>query len=82
MFDLIGWTATAIFALSYFCKRPVTMRSVQALAALVWLIYGILIGSNPIIVANIIVASLASYSAWRQSSHGTTDANPNAPECK
>lgn len=37
MFEWIGWTATAIFASSYFCRRPVALRRLQALAALLWI---------------------------------------------
>ena len=65
MADWIGWLATSIFAASYFCKQAVTLRWVQALAALVWIGYGFLIGAPPVIVANLVVAGLAAYSAWR-----------------
>ena len=65
MADWIGWLATSIFAGSYFCKQAVTLRWVQASAALVWIGYGFLIGAPPVIVANLVVASLAAFSAWR-----------------
>jgi len=66
--DLVGWIATAIFAISYFCKRTKTLRRVQGLAALAWATYGMLIHSLPIIVANVIVATLAfGSSLWRRS---------------
>jgi hypothetical protein len=65
--DGIGWLATAIFASSYFCKQPTTLRRVQAVAALAWASYGFLIHSLPIIVANVIVAGLAiGSSLWRR----------------
>jgi uncharacterized protein with PQ loop repeat len=65
--DGIGWLATVIFASSYFCKQPTTLRRVQAVAALAWATYGVLIHSLPIIVANVIVASLAvGSSLWRR----------------
>ncbi len=68
MFSWIGWIATAVFAASYFCKRPVHLRLVQSLAALLWIGYGIIIGALPVIVANVVVAAMAAYSAWRQQS--------------
>src|SRR5213079_3166047 len=40
--DLVGWLATAIFAVSYFCKRTTTLRRVQGIAALAWATYGVL----------------------------------------
>jgi uncharacterized protein with PQ loop repeat len=63
--DWIGWLATAIFATSYFFRSPVTMRWVQACAAICWILYGILLHAMPVIVANLIVVSLAALTAWR-----------------
>ena len=63
--DLIGWVATAIFAASYLVSRPTTMRLVQAAASLCWILYGILLHSVPVIVANVIVVTMAVFSAWR-----------------
>ena len=65
MLDLVGWVATAIFVSSYFCKRPAMMRRTQALAALVWIYYGVSIHSWPVIGANVIVAFAATYSSFR-----------------
>ncbi|GAC1446346.1 MAG: hypothetical protein NVSMB56_04150 [Pyrinomonadaceae bacterium] len=66
MLNWIGWIATVMFAASYFCKRPARLRLVQALAALLWIGYGIVIGAFPVIVANAVVAVMATYSAWQQ----------------
>lgn len=66
MFEWLGWVATAIFAASYFCKRPDALRALQALAALLWIGYGVIIGAPPVIVANAVVAALAIFSAWRE----------------
>jgi hypothetical protein len=63
--DVIGWMATAIFAVSYFVRSPVAMRWVQAGAAVCWMIYGILMHATPVIAANLIVVTLAAYTAWR-----------------
>lgn len=67
MHNWMGWAATALFALSYFSKQAVRLRLLQALAALVWIAYGILLQAPPVVVANLIVAALASYSAWKES---------------
>jgi hypothetical protein len=63
--DYIGWLATATFASSYFSKHPARLRRIQALAALLWMSYGMLIHAVPIIVANLIVAVLAIFSSFR-----------------
>ncbi|HXI40932.1 MAG TPA: hypothetical protein VNH83_13195 [Bryobacteraceae bacterium] len=65
MSDYIGWLATATFASSYFSKHPATLRRIQAMAALLWMSYGVLIHAIPIIVANLIVAALAIFSSFR-----------------
>jgi hypothetical protein len=63
MLDWIGWIATAIVASSYFCKQPGTLRRVQAVAALLWIGYGVMMHALPIIVANLVVAVVAFYSS-------------------
>lgn len=65
MVDSIGWLATATFVGSYFCKQPVTLRRVQAVGALLWLTYGALIHAMPVVVANVIVASVAIWSSFQ-----------------
>ena len=61
--DALGWVATAIFAASYFCREPATLRRTQAVAALVWIAYGVALHAAPVIVANLVVASLALWSS-------------------
>jgi Bacterial inner membrane protein len=66
MIESVGWVATAVFAVSYFCRRPDAMRRVQALAAALWIIYGVAIKAPPVIVANLVVAALAIISSFRR----------------
>jgi hypothetical protein len=68
MFESIGWVATAMFAGSYFLKRPASLRNLQAMAALLWICYGLIIKAWPVVVANVAVAISAAYNSWRQSS--------------
>jgi Bacterial inner membrane protein len=70
VFEWIGWVATAVFAGSYFCKQPAALRRLQALAALMWICYGLIIEAAPVVAANSVVAVLAIYSSRRQSSEG------------
>jgi hypothetical protein len=65
MFEWIGWAATAIFGASYFCRQPVNLRRVQALAALLWIGYGLVIGAAPVVTSNVVVAALAIFSSSR-----------------
>jgi hypothetical protein len=65
MTELLGWLATAVVAVSYFTKGPRTLRRVQGVGACMWGVYGALIHSWPVIVANIIVASAALLTSLR-----------------
>ncbi|MSV35273.1 MAG: hypothetical protein EXQ47_06700 [Bryobacterales bacterium] len=61
--DAIGWIATAVFSLSYLFKSGATLRRAQAMAAILWIVYGVTISAKPVIVANVIVAVSALGSA-------------------
>lgn len=66
--DWIGWLATAVFLVSYFTKQSQSLRRVQGVAAGLWALYGVLIHSLPVIVANILVAGTAIASSFRKRS--------------
>ena len=61
--DWIGWVATAAFASSYLCKGTNSLRRVQAGAATLWVIYGLIIHAFPVVVANVVVAAMATFAA-------------------
>jgi hypothetical protein len=61
--DWLGWIATAVFLASYSRKNQRTLRLTQAVAALLWVAYGVLLHALPIIVANLLVAGVAAYSS-------------------
>ncbi len=66
LLNVIGWLATAVFVSSYFFKTPARLRLVQALAALLWIGYGVLIHAMPVIVSNVIVSIAAVASILRE----------------
>ena len=66
--DWIGWLATAVFLVSYFTRSAISLRRVQGVAAGLWALYGVLIHSLPVIVANTLVASVAVISSFRKPS--------------
>jgi hypothetical protein len=76
----IGWVATACFGLSYFFKKPATLRLIQAGAALLWISYGLLIHAMPVVVANVIVAGAALYSTLAGARKPQSAAAPGLPE--
>ena len=75
MIDWIGWVATAVFASSYLCSNPHRLRLVQALAAVLWISYGVMVKAPPVIVANLIVALLALASSFKRRSAATEGEN-------
>lgn len=66
MVDGVGWLATAVFMTSYVAKGPIALRRIQGGAAMLWALYGILIHSWPVIVANILVAGTAVATSFKQ----------------
>lgn len=78
--DWIGWIATATFLLSYGCKDQRKLRRVQALAAILWAVYGTILQAVPIVVANLLVAGVAVYSSFtgsKPATHVTHAAEPD-----
>jgi inner membrane protein len=61
----LGWAATALFVASYFFTRPVALRATQMLGASLWIVYGVLIGAAPVIVANTLVIGAAGWTTLR-----------------
>lgn len=64
--QLIGWAATALTIGSYYCRDARVLRRVQAVAAVVWMAYGVAIGAPPVIAANVLVAGVAVWSSLRR----------------
>jgi hypothetical protein len=65
--ERLGWGATAVFVGSYFCGNPTLLRAVQMAGALLWVGYGLLFKSTPVVVANALVFSAAAWTALRGS---------------
>lgn len=79
MLAWIGWVATAVFAGSYLCKDPAALRRIQAAAAVLWVVYGALIGAMPVVVANLIVAGVALWSSLSRQRPSDDDRDVVAP---
>jgi len=63
MIAALGWIATALFASSYLFRRPSTLRRIQAVGAVLWIVYGAVIHAPPVVAANLIVAAAALWSS-------------------
>jgi hypothetical protein len=74
MTPVLGWVATAVFVGSYFFARPVTLRAVQMIGAVMWIVYGFLIDATPVIAANALVLAAAAWTVAR--GHSSSAAAP------
>lgn len=80
--EALGWAATATFVGSYLAKRPETLVRVQIAGALMWALYGALVGSAPVIAANLLVVAAAAWkarSSRREAPAPYATASPPAP---
>jgi Bacterial inner membrane protein len=66
MTETLGWIATTVFVASYFFGRPALLRAAQMAGAVLWILYGILIGAMPVIAANVLVFSAAAWTLMRR----------------
>jgi hypothetical protein len=67
MLDYLGWAATTVFVSSYFCTSAHALRRVQMIGALMWMAYGGVMHSAPVVVANLLVLIAAAWTAARSS---------------
>lgn len=62
---VFGWVATAVQTTSYFVPKASTLKKIQAVAACLWIAYGVKMGASPVIAANLIVGAAALFTALR-----------------
>ena len=65
MVEYLGWLATAVFVASYLCKRAETLKRVQMVGALMWVVYGLLISATPVVAANLLVFGAAGWALFK-----------------
>lgn len=77
--DAIGWAATAVFVASYFFRRAAVLRAVQLLGGALWLLFGVLIASKPVIVCNALVMLAAGWTLVRGAKETRAAPDPALP---
>ncbi len=75
--EALGWAATATFVGSYLAKHARTLVRVQIAGALLWVLYGVLVRSAPVIAANVLVMGAAAWKA--RSAPGREPVVPGEP---
>lgn len=76
--EALGWVATATFVGSYLAKRSETLVRVQIAGALLWVVYGALVRSAPVIAANVLVVAAAAWKARASRPRGPSAPRPVA----
>ena len=59
--EYLGWLATAVFVGSYLCKGSAALKRMQMIGALMWVVYGLVIGATPVVAANLLVFTVAGW---------------------
>ncbi len=76
--EALGWVASATFVGSYLARRADTLVRVQIAGALLWVVYGALVRSGPVIAANVLVVGAAAWKA-RASAASSQTKSGNSP---
>ena len=56
--EILGWLSTALTIISFIPKGEEKIRLINGIACIVWIVYGISLKQNPIIVVNTLVLVL------------------------
>ena len=77
--DAVGWAATAVFVMSYFFRHPAALRAAQLFGGALWLLFGVMIASMPVIVCNALIVVAAAWTLVRARADVPKDARPVTP---
>lgn len=59
--EIIGYLASAITVISFLMKNVIQLRIVNLTACLMFIFYGVMIGSWPVVIVNSVVAAVNIY---------------------
>lgn len=65
LYELIGYTGSILVAISLMMKSLVRLRVVNFFGALVFVIYGFLIGAIPVVFLNTLILGVNAYNLWQ-----------------
>jgi len=63
--EIVGWMATTVFVASYFFSKPSMLRLLQMGGSVLWMTYGVIIASKPVVAANVMVFAAAAWTVMR-----------------
>lgn len=53
MIEILGYIAMFLVMLSFMMKNVVRLRIINAIGCAAWILYGVMLDSNPVIITNI-----------------------------
>lgn len=55
LIEAIGWIAMSITISSFFFQKMRTLRTINLIGCLIWMVYGTLLVSTPIVLTNVAI---------------------------
>lgn len=65
LYELIGYLGSILVAISLMMKSLVRLRTVNMVGAVVFIIYGLLIGAIPVVFLNTLILGVNVYNLWQ-----------------
>ena len=62
--ELLGYIATFLVAVSFFCKSMARLRAINALGATLFVIYSLIITAYPVALLNAFLVCVNLYQLW------------------
>ena len=63
--DGLGWVATCVIILSFLVNDIKLLRGLNLVGALLWCIYGFIVGTSSILVLNLVIVGIQSYKLYQ-----------------
>ena len=63
--DIIGYAAMAVLIISFLLKDLTKLRLVNTVACTLFVIYALLLPSNPILISNAFILGVNGYYLWK-----------------
>lgn len=66
MIEFLGYIATFGTLFSFTQKNIVKLRIINGSAAVLWIVYGLLISSSPIVITNLMIVLIHLYNLFKE----------------
>lgn len=63
--EIVGYLGTAFVLASFMMSDIKKLRTVNIIGGLLWIVYGIIVGSSSIIVGNVLIVLIQGYKLYK-----------------